>query len=274
MIINRGPRHNGTVLVLELFMDYNYHTHTFRCSHATGTEEEYILRAIEGGIRYMGFSEHAPLKLPDGTEHYYRLQTADIEDYFSSLRALREKYREQIEISIGFEMEYYPEYFDEMLRLARDSGAEYLILGQHQLCITPDYIHSYRATDDPQLLARFVDITVEAMQTGVFSYVAHPDLIRFEGDGELYCRQMRRICLESLRLNIPIELNFLGIREGRAYPNMRFWQIAGEVGAPVTFGFDAHGAQAAYDGDSYEKAMSTVGRFHLNYIGKPSLISI
>ena len=252
-------------------MNYNYHTHTKRCSHATGEDEEYIVRAIEGGIRYMGFSEHAPLKLSDGTEHYYRLQLADIDGYFSTLKALREKYRDEIEISIGFEMEYYEEYFDEMLKLARDSGAEYLILGQHQISITPEYIHSYKSTSDPQMLERFVDATVTAMRTGMFSYVAHPDLIKFEGDEDLYRRQMRRICLASLELDIPLELNFLGIREGRSYPDERFWQIVGEVGAPVTFGFDAHDAQAAYDGESLIVAEETVKKYGLNYIGRPTL---
>ena len=28
-------------------MNYNYHTHTFRCHHATGTEREYIEEAIK-----------------------------------------------------------------------------------------------------------------------------------------------------------------------------------------------------------------------------------
>ena len=33
-------------------MDYNYHTHTHRCHHATGEMEEYIVRAMENGIKY------------------------------------------------------------------------------------------------------------------------------------------------------------------------------------------------------------------------------
>ena len=49
-------------------MDYNFHVHTWRCSHATGTEEEYILRAIENGVRYMGFSDHVPFRCADGYE--------------------------------------------------------------------------------------------------------------------------------------------------------------------------------------------------------------
>ena len=29
----------------------NYHTHTWRCRHADGTEREYVERAIEGGLK-------------------------------------------------------------------------------------------------------------------------------------------------------------------------------------------------------------------------------
>ena len=31
-------------------MKYNYHTHTSRCFHARGTDEEYVLAAIEAGF--------------------------------------------------------------------------------------------------------------------------------------------------------------------------------------------------------------------------------
>ena len=46
---------------------------------------------------------------------------------------MKAKYAGQIELSIGFEMEYYPEYFSQMLENVRQMGAEYLILGQHFL---------------------------------------------------------------------------------------------------------------------------------------------
>lgn len=44
----------------------NYHTHTFRNRHSSGTEREYIEAAIGCGIRTLGFSEHAPYRYPDG----------------------------------------------------------------------------------------------------------------------------------------------------------------------------------------------------------------
>ena len=90
----------------------NYHTHTFRCGHARGTEEEYIKRAIEGGIKIRGFSDHVPFAFENGREQSYCVQTSEAENYISTLKALREKYKDDIKIHIGFEMEYYPKYFE------------------------------------------------------------------------------------------------------------------------------------------------------------------
>ena len=59
----------------------NYHTHTFRCHHAVGTEREYIERAIAGGIKKMGFSEHIPLDFPGDYRSYWRMDSADVENY-------------------------------------------------------------------------------------------------------------------------------------------------------------------------------------------------
>ena len=43
----------------------NYHTHTFRCHHAQGTDEEMVLAAIKSGIKVFGFSDHGPLPYKD-----------------------------------------------------------------------------------------------------------------------------------------------------------------------------------------------------------------
>ena len=254
-------------------MNYNYHAHTARCGHATGTEEEYILRAISCGIRHMGFSDHIPFQFPDGAESYYRVPVALAQDYISTLRALREKYRDQIRLTIGFEMEYYPTFFPDMLATARSLGAEYLLLGQHfSGDERPNGFYAANPTDDPALLEEYVTNVLTAMDTGVFSYVAHPDLFRFTGDEAIYDRQMRRICTAAREKNIPLEINLLGIREKRHYPNEAFWRLAGEEGAPVTFGFDAHDPLSAYDEASLPIAHGLVEKFGLNDIGEPTLI--
>ena len=96
-------------------MDYNLHTHTTRCHHAEDECEKYVLKAIESGYKTLGFSEHIPLILPNGSESLYRMCDSEAQSYADEINALKEKYKDVIDIKLGFETEYYPEYFDSML---------------------------------------------------------------------------------------------------------------------------------------------------------------
>lgn len=253
-------------------MDYNYHTHTFRCSHADGTAEEYIKNAIEGGIKYMGFSDHIPFVRSDGLESWYRIPFSEGKEYCLELAELKEKYKDKIKLSIGFEMEFYEPHFSKMLNDAISFGAEYLILGQHFLTEDlPGSFHSTTGTDSEDYLEQYVSAVIDAINTDVFTYVAHPDIFLFTGDNAIYQKQMKKICVASRDRNVPLEINFLGIRDKRNYPFESFWKIAGEEGCPVTFGFDAHQPIAARDHASFLRAMDFVQQFQLNYIGKPNL---
>ena len=256
-------------------MTYNYHAHTARCGHASGTEEEYILQAIRGGITHMGFSDHAPFLFPNGVESYYRIPMAQAQDYFHTLHTLREKYAAQIQLTIGFEMEYYPTFFRDMLDTALSLGCEYLILGQHfSGDERPNGFYVANPTDDPALLEEYVSNILTAMDTGLFSYVAHPDLFNFTGDDSVYDEKMRRLCAAAREKNIPLEINFLGFRAGRHYPQDRFWKLAGEEQSPVTFGFDSHDVQGACDTASLTRAKELVDACALNYVGCPKIIPL
>lgn len=256
-------------------IDYNYHTHTFRCRHASGTPEEYIKQAIQNGVKRMGFSEHIPVIFPGGIESGFRVPMAEIADYFAELSHLKEKYKTKIDIKIGFEMEYYPTYFKTMLNTAVEAGAEYLILGQHFVSDEhPGGIPSGWPTERAEDLKEYVHCVIQGIESGVFTYVAHPEVLNFVGDHEIYDTQMRKLCVSAKKHNVPLEINFLGIRENRRYPNETFWQIAGEENSPVTFGFDAHDVKSAFDGQSLVKAKELVEKYKLNYIGEPALVRL
>lgn len=254
-------------------MDYNYHCHTYRCNHASGMPEEYIKRAIEGGIKYMGFSEHIPLVGPDGRQSHYRLKAEEAPDYFTELNELRNKYKEDVDIKIGFEVEYYQNYFEKTLKKAIEFGAEYLILGQHFASYDDEVrgVRTMRKTDDEAFLKECTEAMVRGIETGKFSCVAHPDIVDFVGDEKVFEDSFRRICVAAREYNTPLEINFLGIREGRNYPNEKIWRVAGEEKTAVTFGFDCHDVKSAYDGESLKIAMGIAEKYNLNYIGKPEL---
>lgn len=254
-------------------MDYNYHTHTYFCSHAEEKIEEYIKTAIKGGIKYMGFSDHMPHIAENGFESSYRVQFSKAKDYYLEIDALREKYKNDIDIKIGFEMEYFPQQFNDMVKNAVMFGAEYLILGQHYLKEEqPESNHITAKTSDISDLKKYVAVIIEGIRSGVFTYVAHPDALNFIGDENIYKNEMRKICIASRDYNVPLELNFLGIRDNRNYPNNIFWEMAGEEKAPVTFGFDSHEVEAAFDKSSLFVAEEMVKKYNLNYNGKPELV--
>jgi len=254
-------------------MTVNLHTHTTRCGHAKGTEREYIEQAIAGGLTRIGFSDHAPWRFPDGYESGYRIPTAEAQSYMDTLRALREEYRDRIQVHIGFEMEYYPAYFSEMLDYVNALGAEYLLFGCHNINNEhPNGISAGWVTDSEETLTLYADTVADGIGTGVFTYVAHPDIINFCGDETLYCEKMRRICLASLESGIPLELNFLGLRNNRRYPRHSFWKMVGEIGCPVVFGCDAHDPKSAFDSRSLAIAERMAERYGLRLVEHPILI--
>ncbi len=239
----------------------NYHTHTYRCHHAAGNETAYIETAIRGGLKTLGFADHTPYDLP--RPRPFRMAPEDLPGYVETLRALAARCRDRIEIRIGVEAEYYPALFPAHLGLLRDSGVEYMILGQHFLGNETDEPYAGRETADERVLERYAAQSAEALHTGLFTCFAHPDLIHFLGSERAYERQMLRLCEAAKATDTPLEINLLGIREGRHYPDERFWAIAGAVGNTVVLGADAHAPEDVCDLASEKKALDLVSRYSL-----------
>lgn len=218
----------------------NYHTHTWRCKHATGREEDYVRTAIDQGFEILGFSDHSPYCFPGNYVSGIRMGREQFPDYCNLVRLLQKKYADQIKIPLGVEIEYYPDCFQPTLELLRDGGIEYLLLGQHFVMNEMDGVYCGRATAEEAVLKRYCHQAMEALQTGLITYFAHPDLIHFKGNETIYREQMRRLCQEARSCGVPLELNVLGRWSGRHYPNPAFWEIAAEEGCDVVLGCDAH----------------------------------
>lgn len=93
----------------------NLHTHTPRCHHAKGSEREYIEQAIANGFTTLGFSDHVPQPFKNGYVSTIRMTMEKLDDYVGTLRALQEEYAGRIQILVGFEAEYFPDLFEELL---------------------------------------------------------------------------------------------------------------------------------------------------------------
>lgn len=243
-------------------MTANYHTHTPRCRHASGSEREYVAQALARGLTELGFSDHAPYLYPNGYHSTFRMDPDQLSDYCQTLTALRTEYNGRIALHIGLEMEYYPALFGPTLDWMRQFPLEYLILGQHYLDNEYDtHVYSGAETTSEPVLARYAAQVIEGLSTSCFSYLAHPDLIHYTGPDAIYVRRMRPLVEFAKKHRIPLELNLLGFAEGRHYPHDRFWALVGEVGAPAIIGCDAHRPDAVADPQVVRAAYAYLARF-------------
>jgi len=256
-------------------MTANYHTHTFRCRHAQGTEREYIETAIVRGLKVLGFADHAPQIFPGDYYSTYRMYPEQTENYVNTLLDLRREYKNDIEILIGFETEYFPELFSALLEHLKPYPIDYMILGQHYIDNEYDTRHySGLQYEDEEYLKRYVDNVTNGIATGKFSYIAHPDLFRFVGDDEIYEKHYRRLCECAKKLDIPLEINFLGLNENRHYPSDKFFRIAADVGNSFVFGCDAHSPDAVMLPDDLDKAQRFAAKYGITPLERVELKKI
>jgi histidinol-phosphatase (PHP family) len=256
----------------------NYHTHTQRCHHASGKDEEYVQKAIAEGLKILGFSDHAPYIYPDGYISYYKMTPEESGEYFSSIKALAEKYKDKINIHIGYEAEYYPALWQSTLEFWENTNPpEYLILGQH--FIREEYpqenrIHSAESGENKINVKIYADTVTEAIATGKFTYIAHPDVINYYGDDlDYYREQMTRIIKAAKAAGLPLEINLLGLSEKRNYPTPLFWETASKFNPEVIIGCDAHEPERVADKNEILEALRFADKYHLNVVEEVKLIN-
>ena len=225
----------------------NYHTHTKRCMHAIGTDEEYVLAAIQGGYEELGFSDHTPWHYNSNFIATMRMRESQFDEYYKSISSLKEKYKDQISIKIGLECEYFPGYMDWLKKLITDYKLDYIILGHHHYLSDELRIYFGQVCNEDEYLEKYVDLAIEAMETGLYSYMAHPDLfMRGRSVFDDFAKeQSYRLCRAAKRLNMPLEYNLAGAEfsektHREEYPHHEFWKIAADVKNTAIIGVDAH----------------------------------
>ena len=279
---------------------FNYHTHTALCGHASGEIHEYIENAIKGGITKLGFSDHTPNVM--GRDNPTAAMTLEQfkKDYVPVIEDLRKKYSDKIDIKIGLEAEYYGDEGEQhptvkKFREETEHKLDYMILGQHAVLARDDngkIKFPLKSSDmcSAKYPLDYAMTVVEAIQSGKFAYVAHPDIYLQSRDKvpdsekDKYMKNAeyaaKMICEAASRCKIPLEVNLGNIsaveagmksklRDGAyAYPVPDFWKYAQEYGCDVLIGTDAHTPEALKDkrSEMIAKELLENNGIQLNYL--------
>jgi histidinol-phosphatase (PHP family) len=231
------------------------HIHTSLCRHASGTMEEYVVGAINQGLKRLVFLEH----LEEGINAHFRswLTEKDFDEYFEKGRRLQKRYGERIEIGLGVEVGYNPDCPDRILeRLGRrkwdrvglschffkvDGYDEHL----NVLSNNPRNIEIVERYGDRRLLSRYFATLTEAVQTIPADVLCHLDAgLRHQPNLKLEDSHWQQIdtLLDEVKLaSMALEINTSGYKyRGLPFPLPEIISLAGEKSIPLALGSDAH----------------------------------
>ena len=231
-------------------IDANYHTHTFRCKHASGDIDDYCRAAVDCGLTTLGFSDHAPL--PDDRWPQVRMGMDELRGYVDAIDSARSRFP-QLTLLKGLEAEYVPElasfYQDVFLG---EFSMDYLVGGAHWYPHGGEWLSPYNTRPmDAMMLRSYSNYLIEGMQSGLFAFIAHPDLFAhaYHAWDEAAQSCSRAMLQTAADLKLPLEINGYGLRKtpidtptGRrpSYPWLPFWELAASCGTRVIVNSDAH----------------------------------
>lgn len=227
----------------------NYHTHTYRCKHASGDVEDYAREALKKQMKVLGMSDHAAL--PDNRWLDVRMEKDELSIYVQKVREAQAEYK-ALKILLGMECEYAKEYHAYYKEELLDKWKfDYLILGAHYYPMNGEWRNVFKGVKSQQELKAYSDYVAAAMEAGLFLFTAHPDL--FANSYELWDKETAacsKYILEAAEsFHMPLEINGYGLRkpmiktaEGsrRMYPFKPFWELAARYNIEVIVNSDAH----------------------------------
>jgi len=228
----------------------NFHTHTFRCKHATGDVIDFAQAAFAQGSRALGISDH--VAWPDNRWPEVRMPYDQLDAYEAAIETARGALP-QMKIYKGMECEYdtvYHSYLQDELLGKRHY--DYLIGAAHYTPLKGEWLNSFEALDTPAALSAYAAYLIEMMETGLFAFIAHPDIFgcsndRWTADLEACSRDIFQAAEATCT---PLEINGNGFRktprstpeggERMRYPWRPFWEMAADYRIQVICNADAH----------------------------------
>lgn len=247
------------------------HVHTPFCPHGTADSfEMYIEKALNIGLEEITFTEHAPL--PDGfsdpvPDSDSAMSRRLLNDYFSQLLTVKEKYSKDIKVNIGFEIDYI-EGFEQETQAFLDEYSKYVddaVLSVHFLKIEDQYYCvDFHESAFPQMIEaagslkslhkKYYETMLAAVKSNLGPHkpkrLGHLTLInkfqkRFPSDFDLKNMQYD-LLLAIKEQNMELDFNVAGLRKdlcGTIYLDQWMINEAKKQNIPLIYGSDAHSAK-------------------------------
>ena len=222
--------------------------------------ERYRVAAQEAGIEELGVSEHVYRfsRALDIWRHPFWEQQAtdDLDAYCEFVRST--------DLKLGIEADFIPGAEDRIRNLLEAHPFDYVVGSVHfvgDVAVDHSGFDAWDGAGDPdRVWRRYFDTLAEAIRSGLFDILAHPDLVKVWGpERPLPERDLRYFyepAIEAIaEAEIAVEISTAGLRKpvGELYPARAFCEMCVDAGASFSLSSDAHIPE--HVGFEYERAL-------------------
>lgn len=242
---------------------FSLHTHTIGFD-GRNSEAEMLEKAKELGWSHIGFSNHfivhraikeAPMYQYAVKGNYHNIYSssfdeviAKFEEHYKKIDELKKE--SDIKILKGMEVDFfaYPEWRENFEKARAHLKPDYLIGAAHfiehnnTLYNSHDLKASSKAEQN-QLLYRYWQNERAAAQSGLFTFMAHLDLMKKVGLGiePEWAEEERKTIATIKNAGVLVELNTSYFKFGNEpYPGQRIMKMLAQENIPVLISDDAH----------------------------------
>lgn len=259
---------------------FNLHTHSI-FSDGKSTPEEVVQEAIRQGLKVLGFSDHSPVPF----ENSFAIKDNEVDDYINTIKSLKEKYKDNIDIYCSMEMDFIPGKVRNFREMKQSLGLDYMIGSVHLVGndvnrlwfidgskyeTYDEGLFNYYDGDIKKGVKAFFYQYNEMIETEEFDIVGHFDKIKMHNRNRYFNEEdkwYRDYLMETLTLikekSLIVEVNTRGIYKKRSedfYPSTWILPIMREMNIPVVISSDSHKAEElTLCFDEAEKALKAAG---------------
>lgn len=232
-------------------MKSDFHMHTSFSSDSATAPVEMIEQSINLGLTDICITDHQDWDFPK--EKYNLEFTFDTDKYFNDLNALKEQYKDKINIHIGVELGLQTQVSNDYVEYLNKYPFDFVIGSIHLVNrIDPYYDEYFEGRDKRAAFIEYFEAALDNYSSFKdFDSVGHLDYIfRYGPNVEEFVfnyKDYGDILDELLRLTIKndkaLEVNTAGFKAGLNHPNphedilKRYKELGGEL---ITIGSDGH----------------------------------
>ena len=239
---------------------FNLHTHS-NFSDGKANAEDVVIEAINQGLEVLGFSDHSPVPF----ENTFAIKNDNVNNYITTIKSLKEKYQDKIDIYCSMEMDFIPGIVKNFKKTKEELGLDYMIGSVHlvgndierlwfidgsKVETYDEGLNNYFNGDIKKGVKAFFYQYNELIETEEFDIVGHFDKIKMHNRDRYFLEEdkwYRDLLMETLTLikekSLIVEVNTRGIYKKRSsdfYPSTWILPIMREMNIPVVISSDAH----------------------------------